>query len=115
MLLTVTEGSVSPLSLLRLYSWLPDPCCHQGSSLRSRVLSSRVGPGEEQQMSHLPLLHTHLPHLSVPAELGTRLKGRHMAVTPQSFWVLVLGTAGKYYPGWGALPGLSGCLASLVK
>lgn len=68
-LLMVTEGNVSPLSLLYLHSWLPDPGVIRGPFLEIRCSAPEWDSGKNTHAPP-PLLHTHLPHLSVSAELG---------------------------------------------
>lgn len=68
------------------------------------------GTGGRKADTPLPLLHIHLPHLSVLC----LAKGQTHACHTPELWALVLGTSGIYCPGL-ALPGLSGYLASSVK
>lgn len=68
-LLMVTKGSISPLSLLYLHSWLPDPGVIRGPFLEIRCSALEWDQGKHSTCP-LPLLNTHLPHLSVLAELG---------------------------------------------
>lgn len=106
------EGNVSPLSLLYLHSWLPDPGVIRGPFLEIRCSAPEWDSGKNTHApphSYTPTCHTCLSLLS-----WEKAEGQTHGCYTSELWVLVLGTAGIRCPGW-ALPGLSGHLASVVK